>query len=314
MIATAAITSSRKTVSTRPRGYIEHYSPQQATMALINDAIGVIEEYREHWPLTARQIYYRLIGNRGYAKTEQFYERLCHHLGNARRARRIPFDAMRDDGVSVMSPGHYAGESGFYAHVQRLAKSYERDKLADQRVYLEVWCEAAGMQPQLAEVAHIYSVPVYSCSGFDSLTAKKWIAERVCTQGKNAIILHLGDYDPSGVAIFDAVAEDVAAFVAADRPHGYCSVAFERVALTADQVRAYELPTAPAKATDSRSKRWSGETCQLEALAPDQIAAFLDQAIRSHLDKDQLRRDRDREKQERQQLTLALPAASGRMV
>lgn len=54
MIATAEITSSRKTGSTRPRGYIEHYSPQQATMNLLNDAIGVIEEYREHWPLTAR--------------------------------------------------------------------------------------------------------------------------------------------------------------------------------------------------------------------------------------------------------------------
>src|SRR5919106_6121996 len=144
--------------------------------------------------------------------------------------------------------------------------------MAPQPNHLEVWCEAAGMLPQLVAVAERYSVRCYSSSGFDSLTAKKRLADRICAMGKPAVILHLGDFDPSGESIFETIAEDVAAFVHADRPHGLVTVQFERVALTEEQVELYSLETAPPKASDTRAKSWSGGTCQLEALAPDQIA------------------------------------------
>ena len=43
----------------------------------------------------------------------------------------------------------------------------------------------------------------------------------------------------------------------------------ERVALQAWQVAEFGLPTSPAKSTDSRSAKWTGGTCQVEALPPD---------------------------------------------
>ena len=43
-----------------------------------------------------------------------------------------------------------------------------------------------------------------------------------------------------------------------------CCPQFRRVALTKEQVDGYELPTAPPKKSDSRSKKWKGETCQLQ--------------------------------------------------
>ncbi|HZU76718.1 MAG TPA: hypothetical protein VFA70_08135, partial [Dehalococcoidia bacterium] len=252
--------------------------------------------------------FYLLVGQAGYDKTEQAYERLCNHLANARRARRIPWHTIRDDGATVIAPEHFASEDAFYAYVRDLAENYERDKLAGQPLHIEVWCEAAGMQPQLARVAERYSIAVYSCGGFDSLTAKHAIAARICRIGKPAIILHLGDLDPSGVSIFEAAAEDVAAFVAADKPHGLVSVEFRRVALTASQVAEYQLPTAPAKSTDSRTKRWQGETCQLEALPPDTIAGLLEAAILGLPDLGQLEEDEAVEQVERQRLASALPA------
>jgi hypothetical protein len=104
----------------------------------------------------------------------------------------------------------------------------------------------------------------------------------------------------------------VEAFVMADRPHGLVSAEFRRVALTAQQVMDYALPTAPPKATDSRSKTWAGETCQLEALAPDQIAAMLKAAIVSLLDIEVLREDLNREDDDRARLTrLLLPGPAG---
>lgn len=165
------------------------------------------------------------------------------------------------------------------------------------------------MIPQLYQVAQRFSIRCYSSSGFDSVTAKKQLADRICETGKPAKILHLGDYDPSGEDIFTAAAEDVRAFVLADRLNAMVDVEFIRVALTKEQVAAYRLPTSPPKKTDSRSKRWKGgKTCQLEALAPDQIAELLTAQIERIVDVDRMNDGRDIEAWERQQLTRLLPS------
>ncbi|RBQ12176.1 hypothetical protein DP939_44330 [Spongiactinospora rosea] len=60
-------------------------------------------------------------------------------------------------------------------------------------------------------------------------------------------------------------------------------MAFERVAVTAEQVLTYRLPAAPPKATDRRS--FSGTaTTQAEALPPDVLAALVRTAIEAHRD------------------------------
>lgn len=296
--------------ASRPRGYIAEYRPQARTLKLLADVDAVLEEYRDYWPLASRQVFYRL-GSFGYEKQERFYGTLCHHVANARRGRRIPFEAIRDDGVSVVQIEQFHDADHFRRFMREKAQNYQRDLMAAQRVHVEVWCEAAGMLPQLARVANDYSIAVYSSSGFDSLTAKKALADRICTIGKRAIILHLGDFDPSGKSIFQAIEEDVRAFVLADRPWYDIDVEFRRVALTAEQVVSYGLPTAPPKASDSRSKAWEGGTCQLEALAPDQIARLLDEAIRSVVDLQMMKGTLAVEKVEREELTRALlPAPS----
>lgn len=292
---------------TRPRGYIENYNPQAKTSALLEAVAAVLNEYREQWPLTVRQILYRLMGTINYPKSGS--DRLLEHVANARRARLIPFHAIRDDGVSVIEPDHYADQDAFMARVRAMGADYTRDKLANQEHYVEVWCEAAGMQPQLSRVAAPFSIGVYSSGGYDSLTAKHGIAQRICATAKPAVILHLGDYDPSGESIFAALAEDVRAFVLADRRYATIDVEFRRIALTADQVRQFDLPTAPANSRDSRTHRWGDRgTCQLEALAPDQIAAILEASILDVIDDGQLTQDQQLEQWERQQIAYALPA------
>lgn len=53
------VTKSRPAVKTRtrPRGYIETYRPQAKTKELLADVQDVLNEYREHLPLSARQIF-----------------------------------------------------------------------------------------------------------------------------------------------------------------------------------------------------------------------------------------------------------------
>jgi hypothetical protein len=307
MIGPCENTTSRKTG--RARGYIEDYRPQPKTLELIKAIERVLHEYADYWPLTIRQIFYRLVGAYRYPKTEAFYRgKLCYHLANARRGGMIPFDAIRDDGVSTFRLDHFDDEEHFNRHVRELGQNYTRNKLANQPLHIEVWCEAAGMVPQLYDVAEPFSVRVYSCGRFDSLTLKKELAGRICDIGKPAVILHLGDYDPSGESIFTSIAEDVSAFVEADRPWATVTVAFRRLALTATQVEKHDLSTAPAKETDSRSKSWVGETCQLEAMPPDIIAETLANELVRLLDPDQFQHDQEVEEIERRRISLALPA------
>jgi hypothetical protein len=203
-------------VTSRPRGYAE-WRPHRKTEALLEQVDEVLAVYRAEWPLTVRQIFYRLVGRYEYPKDEHGYSRLGECLNRARRARRIPFSAIRDDGVVVTQFEWFDGPEGFWDDAARRARTYRRDRQASQSQRIELWCEAAGMMPQLARIADEFSVPVRSASGFSSVTGNHDLAARVIGYSVPTVILHVGDFDPSGVSIFTAMVEDAAAFVEADR-------------------------------------------------------------------------------------------------
>ena len=209
-------TASRENGRGRPRGYYS-WRPQARTLALIEQVYDVLDSYEGHLPLTVRQIFYILVGNHGYPKTENAYGSLSDKLVLARRARMIPFEAIRDDGVSVTEERWYSGQKDFIEQYARDAELYRRDRQQGQPYRLELWAEAAGMLPQLARVAHEYSIPVFSASGFTGLTGIRMIVDRARDSDGRTVLLHVGDYDPSGVAIFDSMTGDAQAFLKEDR-------------------------------------------------------------------------------------------------
>ncbi len=313
------VTARRNNGRKRPKGYAP-WKPRKATQAILSQVDAVLREYRNHLPLTVRQIFYRLVGAFGYPKTERDYNNLTEKLVRARRAGLIPFEHIRDDSASVMEHLHFDDEEHFYAYVHDLGRSFTLNKLADQDVAIRVYCEAAGMMPQLHDALEPYSVPVYSCSGFDSLTFKhqlaRWFSETYTWRGKVPVMLHLGDYDPDGESIFDVITEDVAAFLRRDTPHLVTTygrdLLFNRVALTEWQVRHYDLPTAPPKESSSRTKNWEGSaTCQLEALPPDRLRRRVVGTVEGYLNGDALEAAREAEVTARRNIAGALPAAGG---
>jgi hypothetical protein len=300
---------------TRPRGYIEWKPRNEKVIERVEQVLQVLVTYAQHLPLTTRQIFYALVGNYGYDKTEQAYNNLCETLGKARRAKIIAFDDIRDDGVSVMQANAYGSVQSFHDETARRARNYRRGRQHGQAHRIELWCEAAGMMPQLYKVASEFSIPVYSCGGFTSLSAVRAIVDRAVRRNDPTVFLHVGDYDPSGDAIFDAMTRDVVAFVEKDRTLATSAVIPERVALTPQQITAYNLPTAPPKKkkngdwADSRTKNWAGiktGTCQLEALPPNLLAGVVENAIRDWIDQDALDEVMEDERAERAEL-LGLP-------
>jgi hypothetical protein len=258
----------------------------------------ILEEYEAHLPLTVRQIYYRMVGAYRHPKGAKFNAALGDLLTNARRAGSIPFESIRDDGI--MGGGYWPADLRMFLRgVDLDHKYYELDRQHDQEVRLEIWCEAAGMLPQLAKVADEFSIPVYSCGGFNSLTAIRQIVAAASESDATAV-LHLGDYDPSGVSIFNRVVEDVRAFLAVDAPHNH----FEgvRVAITEEQIAEHELEMDPITTRDSRSLAWIAEgrteKCELEALSPDVIADTLREQIENHIDLEVHEQALDREQLE----------------
>ncbi len=266
---------------TRPRGFAP-WTPRPDSLALVRDVQAVLAEYEAHLPLTIRQAFYRLVATRGYEKTETAYARLCETVNRARRAGLIAFTAIRDDGAARYEAATWATPAGFMADVLADARRFRLDRQEGQPVRLWVLCEAGGMAPMLARVANPYGVPVLTSGGFDSLTAKHDLARELAAamdQGDPAEVLHLGDLDPSGVHLFSALAEDVAALCRA-----LCGAepAFTRLAVTREQADRLGLPTAPAKSTDRR--RFTGETVQCEAIDPATLADLLREAIEARRD------------------------------
>lgn len=266
--------------TTRVRG-LAPWSPRQATLDLLDHVRAVLIEYQAYLPLTIRQVFYRLVGVHDYDKSEQAYSRLGEHLNRARRSGLIPFNAIRDDGITLSEPPDQwdDAEQLVYSFF-KAAERFRVDRQQGQPVRLMFAVEAAGMLPQVERVAHHYGIPVHSSGGFDSLTAKYDLAERL-GQWPHVEVLHIGDFDPSGVHLFTSLEDDVRTLARDINLRG--DIQFTRLAVTPEQIARLRLPTAPAKVTDRRSFDGEG-TVQCEAIPPDELANIITSAIVARVD------------------------------
>jgi hypothetical protein len=127
---------------------------------------------------------------------------------------------------------------------------------------------------------------------------------RIAASVRPVRLLHIGDYDPSGVHLFTSLDEDVRAFLMRLNPNA--RVSSERVAILPEHVARFRLQTAPAKTTDNRSFDGIGAnpnaTVQCEALSPSDLAALVEAALRNGWDRDAADRLAEREEDERERL------------
>jgi hypothetical protein len=122
----------RLAVKPRVRG-LAHWSPQQTTLALLTQVNDVLAEYAAYLPLTIRQIFYRLVGSRGYDKTERAYNRLCEMLNRARRDMRISFNAIRDDSADITTATGWSSAARLIAQWRTDADDFRLDRQLGQQ-------------------------------------------------------------------------------------------------------------------------------------------------------------------------------------
>lgn len=253
-------------------------------------------------PMTVRQLFYRLVGLGAIAKTEQEYKStVCRLLVQMRSEGQLPYAWIADNTRWMRKPTTY----GSYAEaLAETARSYRRALWDDQNAYVEIWLEKDALAGVLYAVTGAYDVPLMVTRGYPSLTFLYEAAQTIRETGLPTHLYYLGDYDPSGLDIPRNVEERLREFAP-----GY-PFTFERIAVTAEHIVRWNLPTRPTKRSDSRSAGFAGESVEVDAIPSADLRTLVEDHIVRHLDPAALKRTRRIEAEERRSLlTIAREVA-----
>jgi hypothetical protein len=224
--------------------------------------------------LTVRQIYYALTVRGVIPKTENGYHQVCYHLRVMRERDFIPYWWIADNTRYHLKP---QTDRGLVAAVERWQESYRRDLWANQPDYVEIWVEKDALAGVISPVTQEYDVPLYVARGYSSMTFLYDAAASLKNIGKPAYIYHFGDYDPSGVDAANKIKEGLLRYGA--------NIHFERIAVTPEQIVAFNLPTRETKQTDPRAKKWGHKpSVELDALSAPVLRELVGRCIKRHVD------------------------------
>lgn len=266
---------------------------------------AIVAVLAEDPPMTVRQVFYRLVSAGVIRKSETEYKStVVRLLTEMRRAKEVPFSWIADNTRWMRKP---ATHPSLQAALDRTAEAYRRSLWDDQDAYVEIWLEKDALSGVLFPVTARWDVPLMVTRGYPSLSFLHTAAETIQGVGKPTHLYYFGDYDPSGLDITRSVEEGIRELA----PRA--DIGFERVAVTAEQIAQFALPTRPTKATDSRSKGFAGASVEVDAIHPTQLREIVEGCITRHIDPRAWASTRAVEEHERAILkAMALEFAGGR--
>lgn len=285
----------------------------KAKQPFLDAVVAILNELRDHWPLTVRGLHYQLLnkpplrhsgkpGSR-YANTAAAYKDLTNLCSRARHDGFIPWEAIHDPTRPVTTWRVYRSPSPFFQdETEGFLRSYSRDLLQSQPNQVEIVAEKMTVQKIVERVAGEYTVPFTIGRGFSSVAPLKAMSDRFKKCGKSRLILlHVSDCDPEGD-------ETAACFARSMRDEFGIDVHPRRAALTRDQAQRYKLPRqmVAKEGSVNRAKfikrHRTDSVFELEALRPDDLANELRRAIESVLDMDAFAAEREREAQDAREI------------
>jgi hypothetical protein len=244
---------------------------------LARESLDLIEAMRDvaevAQPITGRGIGYKLftISLIPSMATNEM-ARVYRLLKLARERGDLPWSWIVDETRSLERISTW-GDPTEYARC--VACSYRRDFWNQQPVRCEVWSEKGTIRGVLQPVLDKYAVGFRVMHGFSGATTVYEAATD--NDGRELIVLYVGDYDPSGMFMSQ---EDLPNRLA---EYGGDHITLERIALTQDQVD--DLPSFPAadKRKDPRHKwfvnNYGGVCWELDAMDPGDLRDCVEEAI-----------------------------------
>jgi hypothetical protein len=264
------------------------------TLKLIKVLNTIVEEYiAQGYVLTVRQLYYQMVA-RGYIEnTERSYKRITGVVNDARLAGLIDWDGIEDRTREFIKRSRWSSPSDV---LNAVADQYHEDMWTGQKVRAFVIVEKEALAGVLQGVCHKMDTPLLAARGYPSGTVLREFAMidlmPCIRQKQGALIIHLGDHDPSGIDMTRDLEDRVHLFMGERRRF----VKLVRIALNMDQVEEQRPPENPAKITDSRfasyQREYGDSSWELDALKPDYLADLVERNIRDAITDEDAWRER----------------------
>jgi hypothetical protein len=237
---------------------------------------SIVEVLKKTHPMTLRGLFYQLVSRAAIAKTEQAYENLGRMLCKLRKDGVVPWWWVIDNTRSLR---RRSGFSSVSRGLQALLSQYCRNPWRDQERTVYVMCEKDAIAGVLAQVTDPFFVPLGVVRGFSSQTFLHEIAEDIRVDAKPTWIYYLGDHDPSGLSIAEVSERTIREFAPDAEIH------WQRLGVTLEQVKEFNLITRPTKKSDGRAKNFSGESVEVDALPMETLRGLVRTAVEGNIDR-----------------------------
>ena len=253
---------------------------------IVAAALDVFDQYDT--AITLRQLYYRLVARLLIPNTINSYKRLSRIMVKAREQEDVPVNCLEDRSRRILGRGDTGYESAEDYLKQKLSslqdswRGFTMPMWEDQPVFVLISLEKDALSRLVSRVANKYSVRTFPTRGYPSFSYVQIMANYMQTRldGKPTVLLYFGDFDPSGVDIERDLEDRLSRYGAED-------FKVKRIALTAEQIRQYDLPPMPVKRSDARAEGFMAthgdRSVELDALDPNLLQEVVEKAIRDNI-------------------------------
>jgi len=278
---------------------------------IVVDAISSAREYMSSVgsPPTLRGLFYALVSRNVLPNTQNVYKRLSKVLVKAREDGSFPWEWLKDetrrtykdnyDGLwslgdlkSHKSEAIYDALRDIIDAIEEFTEPSKIFKLIrwdgqPKKVYILL--EKEALADAISNFAESLGVDIIICKGYSSATSLHDLARQIDDEGRKVVLLHVGDFDPSGVDIQRYIEEKLLHYYNLD-------IVVERAMVDMDQINEHNLPSTPdtyeerAKMDrDPRMVKWEHGYFRVEvdamvAIVPDSARSVIEDAIDKHFD------------------------------
>ncbi|MCW4051545.1 MAG: hypothetical protein NWE89_17635 [Candidatus Bathyarchaeota archaeon] len=255
---------------------------------IVEAALEIFDQYDT--AITLRQLYYRLVSRLLIPNTINSYKRLSRIMVKARETGDVPINCLEDRSRRVLGRGdvgHNSAEDYLKQKITSLQDSWKGFTMPmwdDQPKNLLISLEKDALSRLVSRVANRYSVRTFPTRGYPSFSFVQEMSRYISIRlgDKPTVVLYYGDFDPSGVDIERDLSDRL-------EKYGAKNFTVVRIALTADQIRQYDLPPMPVKRSDARSDGFLAEhgdkAVELDALDPNLLQKTVEKSILENINK-----------------------------
>lgn len=264
---------------------------------LIGMANGIAAEYEaQGYGPTLRRLYCRTVSRDIIPNNIRSCKSLGDLINDARSAGLVDWHAVEDRTRDLRRRPHWEEPQEI---IDAIARQHRIDCREGQENHVEAWVEKDALIGIVEQIGDKPDVACLSCRGRTGQSGLRGAAMRLkrrCDAGQHAVLLRLGDHDPSG----EDMSRDI---VARLEPFGADDVGLRRLALNLGQIEELGPPPNPTKPSDGRAQgcieRFGCERRELDALDPSVIGRLIDESVRMYRDEELYRDVPMRENEEK---------------